>query len=175
VAYFQTLPRWEARRRTTGTSPRDRCQGAEPFKRRPNQRNANEHWNVRRGRPSDRRERGTATQSLAITINVPLVITTTSSPGGTIGVAYSQTLHSNWGAGAYTWTFVSGILREYTLANSGLLSGTRRPGERSPSPCQVTDLSLPAHTCHAGAERPGGHNNRAGWRSYPLYRSTRRK
>src|SRR5437588_6377734 len=52
----------------------------------------------------------TVSKSLSITINAAaLVITTTSLPNGTVGVAYSQILNATGGTGRYQWT-VTGTL-----------------------------------------------------------------
>ncbi len=52
-----------------------------------------------------------ATGPLSISITAaPLTITTTSLPGGQVGVAYSQTLQASGGTGTYTWSLASGTL-----------------------------------------------------------------
>ena len=68
-----------------------------------------------------------AAQALSIAIEMPPVITTTSLPSGTAGVAYSQTLIPGGGAPPYAnWMLVSGSLPTgLTLnASTGVLSGT---------------------------------------------------
>lgn len=66
--------------------------------------------------------------SLQITIASgvgPVTVTTTSLPGGTRGVAYSQTLAATGGTAPYTWSVVSGALcTGLSLSSGGVLSGT---------------------------------------------------
>jgi uncharacterized repeat protein (TIGR03803 family) len=55
----------------------------------------------------------------------PLMVTTTTLPNGTNGVAYSQTLTASGGQMPYTWTNISGALPPgLTLATNGVISGT---------------------------------------------------
>jgi len=68
-----------------------------------------------------------ATASLSITISAPALSVTTTSPlpGGSVGTAYSQTLHATGGAGAYTWSVPPGTLPAgLTLSSAGVISGT---------------------------------------------------
>ncbi len=54
-----------------------------------------------------------------------LVVTTTSLPNGTNGVAYSQALAASAGQTPYSWTISSGVLPPgLTLATNGVISGT---------------------------------------------------
>lgn len=54
----------------------------------------------------------------------PPVITTTSLPGGTVGVAYSQTLTAT-GTSPITWSITSGSISPLTLNSStGAITGT---------------------------------------------------
>ncbi len=63
-------------------------------------------------------------QELSITVKSPPVITTTSLPSATEGVAYSQTLQAIGGVEPLTWTKVLGDLPDnMTLTTGGLLSG----------------------------------------------------
>src|SRR5439155_15908379 len=52
----------------------------------------------------------TATKALSITVAATLSITTTSLPGGTVGIAYSQTVGSSGGTAPLTWSVPSGSL-----------------------------------------------------------------
>lgn len=53
------------------------------------------------------------------------VITTTTLPDGTVGVAYSETLTATDGTTPYTWSVVSGTVPDgTTLSSGGVLSGT---------------------------------------------------
>ena len=64
----------------------------------------------------------------SLTINpapVPLQITTSSTPGGTEGAAYSVQLNATGGTTPYTWSISSGALPSgLTLSAAGLISGT---------------------------------------------------
>lgn len=63
--------------------------------------------------------------TFAINILPLLVITTTSLPPGTVGVAYSQTLAATGGILPYTWSVSNGALPPgLTLSAGGTLSGT---------------------------------------------------
>lgn len=68
-------------------------------------------------------------------------ITTTSLPGGTVGVAYSQTLQATGGFGSRTWGVISGSLpANLTLnASSGTISGNPTSPGTSNFTVQVTD------------------------------------
>jgi hypothetical protein len=60
----------------------------------------------------------------------PLVITTTSLPGGTRGFLYSQMVTATGGVPAYTWSITLGTLPAGITLNSttGLISGTPTAG-----------------------------------------------
>ena len=64
--------------------------------------------------------------SAQVTLNpLPLTITTTSLPAGTVGVAYSQALSATGGIRPYSWTISSGSVPPGTaLSTAGVLSGT---------------------------------------------------
>ena len=60
-----------------------------------------------------------------IKVSVGLAITTTSLPGGSIGVPYSQNLAVSGGQPPYKWTNTSGTLPPgLKLATNGMISGT---------------------------------------------------
>ena len=63
---------------------------------------------------------------LGLTYPTPLQITTSTLPGGTHAVAYSQTVKALGGAGAYAWTITAGNLpTSLTLgATTGVIAGT---------------------------------------------------
>ena len=65
-------------------------------------------------------------QSLSITVVAGPSITTTSLPGGEVGVAYSTTLAETGGTAPYTWTVSGGTLPGGLSLNSssGVISGT---------------------------------------------------
>jgi hypothetical protein len=62
----------------------------------------------------------TDAKSFSITIVNPLTITTSSLPGGTVGVAYSQSVTASGGSGSYSWSVSVGGLPD----GLGLTSGT---------------------------------------------------
>ena len=70
------------------------------------------------------------TRVLSITVEAAPVasvtILTTSLPGGTVGVAYAQTLAASGGNGTYTWSLVSGALPSGLTLNvgTGAIAGT---------------------------------------------------
>ncbi|HVP51612.1 MAG TPA: putative Ig domain-containing protein, partial [Terriglobales bacterium] len=75
-----------------------------------------------------------ATQSLSLTINPPLAITTGSLPNGTQNVAYSAVLTAAGGVSPYFWSISPGALPAGLTLNpiTGTLSGTPiGPGTRS--------------------------------------------
>jgi hypothetical protein len=49
-----------------------------------------------------------ASQTLSVTVNPVLSITTTTLPSGTVGVAYAQTLAAGGGSGGYSWSVTNG-------------------------------------------------------------------
>jgi hypothetical protein len=66
----------------------------------------------------------TNTRTLSITIQPALSITTTSLPGGTVGVTYSQTLGAANGTPPYSWSVSSGTLASgLSLSSTGVLAG----------------------------------------------------
>jgi hypothetical protein len=89
----------------------------------------------------------TATANLTLTIIAPLVITTTSLPGGQLGSAYSQTLAATGGTGAHTWALIAGALPGGLTLNSvtGQISGTPTVAViNTPLTFQTTDSGAPA-------------------------------
>ncbi|MHC4713671.1 MAG: putative Ig domain-containing protein, partial [Planctomycetota bacterium] len=85
-------------------------------------------------------------QALSIYIPDDLVVTTTSLPDGTVGVAYSQTLAATGGVTPYTWSIVSGSLPAGLSLNSstGVISGTPTTEETANFTVEVTDSQTPA-------------------------------
>ena len=84
---------------------------------------------------------GTATQSLAITINTnALSITTASLPDGTVGTVYSQTLIATGGSGTYTWSIPTGTLPvDLSVNAAGTISGTPSATGTASFTVQVSD------------------------------------
>jgi|GEM_PF-576914 len=96
-----------------------------------------------------------------------LVVTTTSLPAATLGVAYNQALQAGGGVPPYTWTLAQGPLPAgLTLAGSGPLSGTPVAAGTFPVTVAVYDsagaqatasLSLQVQSgSSAGGPAPGG-------------------
>lgn len=82
------------------------------------------------------------TQALSIIINpaVPPTITTTSLPGGTVGLAYNQTLQATGGIGTLVWSRSAGSLpSNLALSSAGVISGTPTNTGTSNFTVQVTD------------------------------------
>jgi hypothetical protein len=89
----------------------------------------------------------TANQSLSITINPKLVITTTSLPNGLVSAAYSATLQSSGGAGTITWSVSSGSLPAgLTLSGSGTIAGTPTTAGTASFTVQAKDSGTPQQT-----------------------------
>ncbi|MHC4714273.1 MAG: putative Ig domain-containing protein, partial [Planctomycetota bacterium] len=70
-----------------------------------------------------------------------LVITTASLPGGTVGVAYSETLQATGGVTPYTWAVITGSLPAGLSLNAstGEISGTPTTAETANFTVEVTD------------------------------------
>jgi len=83
----------------------------------------------------------TATKLLSITINPALTITTTSLPGGDVGVRYLQTLAASGGSGIYTWSIAAGSLPAGLSLNAatGVIVGTPTTAGTSNFTAQVAD------------------------------------
>jgi hypothetical protein len=66
----------------------------------------------------------TAAKLFSLTINPPLLITTTSPlPAATVTVAYSQTFAASGGAGGYSWS-ATGLPAWLMMSTAGALTGT---------------------------------------------------
>jgi subtilisin family serine protease len=78
----------------------------------------------------------------------PPVITTTSLPGGSVGVSYSQTLQASGGSPPYSWSLESGGLPAgLTLSPStGAITGTPTSGGTSSFTVKVTDAAAQSDT-----------------------------
>ncbi len=83
------------------------------------------------------------TQPLSITISAapaPLTITTTTLPGGTVGLAYNQTLQATGGTGTRIWSLSVGSLpANLALSSAGVISGTPTNTGTSNFTVRVTD------------------------------------
>ena len=95
----------------------------------------------------------TATASLTISISLsPLAISTTSLPGGSVGVAYSQTLQATGGIAPYTWNIASGALPPgiSLSSTSGVISGTPTSAATFAFTVQAKDSESTPQTATAG-------------------------
>lgn len=89
----------------------------------------------------------TANQSLSITINPKLAITTTTLPNGVVGTAYSTSLASSGGVGTITWSVATGTLPAgLTLSAAGAISGTPTTAGNSSFTAQAKDSGTPQQT-----------------------------
>lgn len=92
---------------------------------------------------------GTATKQLSLIVNppgvVPIAITTTTLPGGTVGSVYSATVAATGGTGTRTWSVLSGTLATGLTLNpsTGAISGTPATAETSSFTIQVQDSGNP--------------------------------
>lgn len=85
--------------------------------------------------------------TLKIRIAAPLVITTTSLPGGQFGIAYSQTLASSGGITPLAWSLAAGsgpLPGGLTLSSGGVISGTPSTFGTFGFTVQVLDSSVPS-------------------------------
>ena len=81
-----------------------------------------------------------ATQSLTLTVNASLAVTTASLPSAVLGAAYSVQLAATGGVAPYTWAISAGSLPTgLTLSSTGLLSGTPTASGSFTFTVQVTD------------------------------------
>jgi len=84
--------------------------------------------------------------AFVVRISVPRV-TTTSLAGGTVGMAYSQTLDAAGGTPPYSWGIASGSLPAgLSLSAAGVISGTPTATGTSAFSVQVTDSQMPGDT-----------------------------
>jgi len=82
-----------------------------------------------------------ATKALSIVVNAALSITTSSLPGGAVGVAYNQTLARSGGTTPFTWAISSGSLPAglSLVGSTGVISGTPTASGTSNFTARVTD------------------------------------
>ena len=108
----------------------------------------------------------TATKQLSITIGpaVPLSISTTSLPSGTVGTQYSAPISAIGGVYPYTWSVTSGALPSGLSLNSstGTIGGMPVLAGNSSFTVQVTDSETPVVRATAQLSiliNPGGGGN----------------
>jgi hypothetical protein len=84
-----------------------------------------------------------AKQSLTITVTIPLIVTTTLLPNGSVNAPYSATLQASGGTKTYTWSITAGSLPAGLSldASAGVISGTPTTSENSSFTVQVADVS----------------------------------
>ena len=74
--------------------------------------------------------------------DIPVSITPTSVPNGTVGVAYSQTISASGGTSPHTYSISAGSLPAgITLSSGGVLSGTPTAGGTFNFTIDATDNS----------------------------------
>ena len=92
----------------------------------------------------------TKTVNLTLTVvPAPLVITTTSLPSGTVGVAYSATLVATGGTTPFTWSLTSGTLPTGLSLNpsTGAITGNPSlPATNLALTFKLSDAGVPAQT-----------------------------
>jgi len=88
----------------------------------------------------------TDTQGVSVLINPaapppnPPSITTTTLPGGTVGQAYTQTLHATGGTGTLVWSLSGGSLPAMlSLSPGGVISGTPTNAGNKDFTVKITD------------------------------------
>jgi len=88
------------------------------------------------------------TQPLSITIGPALVITSTTAPNGSVGLAYVFTLTAQNGGTPYSWAIVSGALPSGLGLNTatGAISGTPNAIGSYSFTARVTDSGSPAQS-----------------------------
>jgi len=88
---------------------------------------------------------------LSITVVVlPVSITTSSMPDGTVDIAYKQPVQAAGGIPPYTWSIASGSLPSWATQNSvtGSISGIPGAAGSASFTVQVTDSETPTLTSH---------------------------
>jgi hypothetical protein len=87
---------------------------------------------------------GNDTKPFSLTIAPALAITTTTLPGTTVGVVYSQTVNRTGGTSPFTWSLPSGALPGGVTLNSvtGLISGTPTASGTFNFTVRVTDSAV---------------------------------
>ncbi|HVW86735.1 MAG TPA: PKD domain-containing protein, partial [Bryobacteraceae bacterium] len=86
----------------------------------------------------------TSTRNLSIAISPALVLTTSSLPVGTVGVAYSAAVAANGGVSPYTFS-ATGLPAGLSMSSTGQITGTPTASGVSTVAVTVTDSSTPSH------------------------------
>src|SRR5207302_1938687 len=89
-----------------------------------------------------------ATKTLSIALADPLVVTTGSLSGGTVGAAYSDSVAASGGAAPYAWSVSAGSLPPGLALNgsTGAVTGTPSAAGTFNFTVQATDAGNPART-----------------------------
>jgi hypothetical protein len=91
-----------------------------------------------------------ATAQVSITVVVPLNITTTSLPNGTVNTAYLANLAATGGVTPYSWMITSGALPPgLTLSATGEIAGTANTAGTFAFAVDAADTELPAQNATA--------------------------
>jgi uncharacterized protein (TIGR03437 family) len=86
----------------------------------------------------------TSTSQFSMTVSAsPINVTTTSLPGGAVGIPYpTQTLGASGGSQSYTWTLAGGALPAgVTLSTAGAIAGTPTQGGSFSFTAKATDTN----------------------------------
>lgn len=92
---------------------------------------------------------GSVTNNTRLTVQpATLVITTTSLPGGTQGLAYTANLSSSGGTPMVSWTLINSTVLPagLTMSTAGQISGTPTASGTTTFTVQATDSGTPAQT-----------------------------
>ena len=86
------------------------------------------------------------TKALSIVVSPALAITTSTLPGGQVGVTYSQTLQASGGTAPYTWSISAGSLPQGLILSAGQISGTPTAAGNASFTVKVTDTGSASAT-----------------------------
>jgi len=91
---------------------------------------------------------GSVSGNTGLTVQpLPLAITTTALPSGTVSTLYAATLAASGGIAPYTWSLAGGALPPgLTLGSTGAITGTPTTAGTSNFTVRAADASLPAQT-----------------------------
>jgi hypothetical protein len=111
---------------------------------------------------------GSATREFTLAIASPLGISTTTLPGATSGVAYSQSLAATGGTAPYTWTIASGTPPPgLSLSATGILSGTPTTAGDYIFTVQAADAASRTATQSLGVTVAAGAASQISWMRQP--------
>ena len=90
-----------------------------------------------------------STAAVALTVLPRLAVSTTSLPGGRVGVAYSTPLNATGGQAPYTWQLANGELPSGVQLSNGVLAGTPQQAGSFNFSISVSDSGLAKQTVSA--------------------------